>query len=640
VRLLTAELLSQGSVGPSILGPQLEPPAPILGAPPAERLPVPPLPDTTDTDVQGSSEGTEVAETRVINCWIEQPLHDQQLVSARPIDASRPLLAGRTYYLVLDVDQPRFGATTSDTIGALTAIARERTLETFTIALHLIVDTAVFVTYGIVSGELVTPTAGGPSYNRVVWAFAPLPGASSGTLVVACSAFGELFQELRLEVQITTDTAQAAAPLADTSTASAVAIKRRGRTTAAIAERAEQRAGEQSERISLLVTNVDRAYTLTVLGAGRIGATIKLVPETVDTLLKDVRATLKRVVETEHDGGWIYCLETSIPPEVHQKTLRTLAATGRQLFDDIFFHDQNDSQALKLGEELARFSRERKLDITVAADHFPIPWTLIYTGEDLEHPDAELFWGFRHTLQYVPEFAAGTLEAFDTAITAHEALPLAFVFDTAVIAENSDLVPVAEHPQAVKQLAHVAVDEIQTRDQLLALLKNAGAPPLVYFYTHAYSLQTDEVASDGQLGTGGSYLSIAGEHVTLRDMKRVARIGRERFATAPLVFLNACQGAEMDAIQTSGLLTYFIGLGARGAIGTEVDTPAVFAAEFGHEFLRRFTAGGVPLGRLMRELRHEYLTAKNNVMGLVYALYASGDVRVERAKPQARERST
>jgi hypothetical protein len=644
VRLLTAELLSHGSLGRSVLAPQIEPPAPVLGVPPPERLPVPPQPVPAEGHPQASAEGPESAgseiETRVINCWIELPIRDQRSVSARPIDAARPLLAGRTYQLVLDVDQPRFGATTSEAIGELADIARERELKEFTIALQLIVDDAVFATYGITSGELVVPIAGGASFNRVIFAFAPRSGATAGTLVVACSAFGQLFQELRLEVGITADEAQAAVPLADDSQPVAPPIKRRGRKTTAVAEQAGQIVREPVEHISLLVTSVDRAYTLSVLGAGRIGATIKLAPETVNTILKNVRATLKRVVETEHDGGWIYCLETTIPQAVHQQTVRTLALAGRQLFDDIFFHDQNDSQALKLGEELARFSRERKLDITVAADRFPIPWTLIYPGDDPENPDAELFWGFRHTIQYVPEFAAGTLDAFDTAIPAGDALPLAFVLDTAVIADNSDLEPVARHPAAVKELARVAVEEVQTRAGLLALLKQADVPPLLYFYTHAYSVQTDEVASDGQLGSGASYISVEGQHVTLQEMKRVARIGRERFASAPLLFLNACQGAEMDATQTSGLLTYFIALGARGAIGTEVDTPAVFAAEFGREFLARFTAGGVPLGALMRDLRREYLTQKNNVMGLVYALYASGDLRVEHAKERARERST
>jgi hypothetical protein len=65
-------------------------------------------------------------------------------------------------------------------------------------------------------------------------------------------------------------------------------------------------------------------------------------------------------------------------------------------------------------------------------------------------------------------------------------------------------------------------------------------------------------------------------------------------------------------------------------IGTEVETPALFAAEFAKDFIRRFAAGGQPLGELLLDMRREYLEQKNNVMGLVYALYSSGDVVVER----------
>jgi hypothetical protein len=77
-------------------------------------------------------------------------------------------------------------------------------------------------------------------------------------------------------------------------------------------------------------------------------------------------------------------------------------------------------------------------------------------------------------------------------------------------------------------------------------------------------------------------------------------------------------------------MPYFIGRGARGMIGTEVETPALFAAEFAKEFIKRFAAGGITLGELLRDMRVEYLEQKNNIMGLVYALYSSGEVVVKR----------
>ena len=79
------------------------------------------------------------------------------------------------------------------------------------------------------------------------------------------------------------------------------------------------------------------------------------------------------------------------------------------------------------------------------------------------------------------------------------------------------------------------------------------------------------------------------------------------------------------------MVPYLINRGIRGVLGTEVDTPALFAAEFAQVLLERFVAGDAPLGEVLLALRRHYLFDKNNVMGLVYALHSSGDVVVRRA---------
>ena len=53
-------------------------------------------------------------------------------------------------------------------------------------------------------------------------------------------------------------------------------------------------------------------------------------------------------------------------------------------------------------------------------------------------------------------------------------------------------------------------------------------------------------------------------------------------------------------------------------------------AEFAKEFMKRFTAGDVALGDLLRDLRVEYARDKHNIMGLLYALYSNGDVMIAR----------
>jgi hypothetical protein len=95
------------------------------------------------------------------------------------------------------------------------------------------------------------------------------------------------------------------------------------------------------------------------------------------------------------------------------------------------------------------------------------------------------------------------------------------------------------------------------------------------------------------------------------------------------VFLNACQSAGLSPYLYDGLVPYLVARGARGVIGTEVDTPALFAAEFAQTLLALLLAGGQPIGRLLRDTRRKYLLHKQNVMGLVYALYSSADIAIK-----------
>ncbi|MBC8076441.1 MAG: CHAT domain-containing protein, partial [Chloroflexales bacterium] len=87
---------------------------------------------------------------------------------------------------------------------------------------------------------------------------------------------------------------------------------------------------------------------------------------------------------------------------------------------------------------------------------------------------------------------------------------------------------------------------------------------------------------------------------------------------------------EMSALLYSGLVPYLIQKGARGVIGTEVDTPALFAAEFAKRFFQRFLTEQIGLGQLMLELRREFVEKHNNISGLFYSLYSNGAVCVVR----------
>jgi hypothetical protein len=67
--------------------------------------------------------------------------------------------------------------------------------------------------------------------------------------------------------------------------------------------------------------------------------------------------------------------------------------------------------------------------------------------------------------------------------------------------------------------------------------------------------------------------------------------------------------------------------GARGVIGTECATPALFAARWAERFFDGFLAGEA-LGATFLRLRQEFLRDHNTPLGLLYAVHSDGDIRI------------
>ena len=98
----------------------------------------------------------------------------------------------------------------------------------------------------------------------------------------------------------------------------------------------------------------------------------------------------------------------------------------------------------------------------------------------------------------------------------------------------------------------------------------------------------------------------------------------------PLVFINACESAELSPAFYDGFVPYFMAKGARGVVGTQCKTPALFAAEWAKRFFERFLDGDA-LGEAFLDLRREFLDAHGNPLGLLYAVHCDGDTRIEPA---------
>jgi hypothetical protein len=169
--------------------------------------------------------------------------------------------------------------------------------------------------------------------------------------------------------------------------------------------------------------------------------------------------------------------------------------------------------------------------------------------------------------------------------------------------------------------AQVVVRE--TGDEVAQALADTATPDQVfYFYCHAVS----KSLSEGGGPDSSALVLSGGRRLTLGDLYIDAPL-KKILAGAPLVFINACESAELSPLFYDGFVRYFMAKGARGVIGTECETPALFAAEWARRFFDQFLAGE-SLGRIFLDLRREFYDQHNNLLGLLYALYVDGDTQI------------
>lgn len=578
-------------------------------------------------------------DNRVVNGWLEGWSQDSPAAAERTwrrIERDEPLLQGLTYELKIEVDAPRAGALFSGDTSKLEGVAelfRRTDADEVTILVELVVDPAEFRLYEEPSARLIVPREVRPSKNRVTFSLEPLkPGQL--TIKVMCYALRQPFMEREVKVTVTDQAGVAVRG----GQKNAITVQQRGLTMAGAMSRiAREPAGE---RISLYIAELTNEYQFILTGATVMRATVRLDRDTVRSALANARKDfLDQFVMKKVGRTWVYLAEDpAIPPEVYRADLEELALIGRDLFTAVFYGrlGKKSLDAAAMGDRLRQLSKAHTLDIKIVSDSFMFPWQLMYDRPDDGSPvDPDGFWGFKHIIQYMPEFSAGGLVGFGNEITVEGKLPVTVIYDQNIDAQFGFPV-VASQRQRFADTPGIQLTELLTKDQVLALFRDQDAPPLIYLYIHNVSLFPGEAGKDAQgkelpFGTDGSQLFVSDGAVLLRDIKRRASVELPPFKNAPLIFVNACQSAELQPGQFDGLLPYLMQRGARGAIGTEVNTPVNFAARFGAELIAEFAQGEKTLGELLLDKRRAYRDQHNNIMGLIYALYSSGDLIVERA---------
>lgn len=590
---------------------------------PAERSPAPAL----------LNEVAAVQDDRVFNLWIEQRLQREVEIAGggrtltRIVPPEEALAIGGMYAVNVNVAAPLASARVR--AGGVEQAEQMTAAAQIEVDVRLVTDSAFFKVYGIPQQKIIFPR-GGVSKNIASFIIEPIK-QGVGEITAFLSLNQKPFQKIVAQVAI------GAAALADLP---AEPVRASGLTLAAAAATMSSPLAYPAETdASLIIVRETTGYTFILsLGSGYTVARLNLAEkEIVDAIRRARSAFLEKIVKKLDPSRNAYAYQlkdTTIPEAIHQEALRDLRQIGDLLFRSLFFAPGSSDQGKEIGHLLRAATAERELRINVIAERFAFPWSLVYAlpFKPSDPVDPMGFWGYRHIIEYTPQFSARQPSAFAPEINAVDRLRVGFVFDQTIDAQfNAPII--AEQRQVLPGIDGVAVTEYDTRDKFLDLLsRSQGVPQIIYFYGHAVSRSPGEreAATGIEYGLGDSYLSINGEAITLDEMNLYAGLDLDRFDSAPLVVLNACESAELSPELYNGLVPYLIGRGARGVIGTEVLMPAFFAAEFAPVLLRRFAAGNTRLGDLLRDMRREYLRDKRNVLPLIYALYSNAEMIVKR----------
>jgi hypothetical protein len=391
----------------------------------------------------------------------------------------------------------------------------------------------------------------------------------------------------------------------------------------------------QPRDLNLTILNTGAGFQVIMSGAVGAMATLPITLAQLDQMIAQVRQELLKIVHlgVGPDRTRVYQVGIDIPPDVNQLVLQQLAREGFRLYQRIFYGPAADAQANLLGDRLREMAQQETLKIQIFSQQFMLPWGILYVADeyDPDGVDPEMFLGLKHVIEHIP--LQPGMQVIDATIDSRPGLAVSLNLN-ADIDRQMGMPLIAEQRRYWERIGEsggVAVIARESSDEVTqALADTATADQILYFYCHAIS---KSLAEGG--GPDDSTLVLSGNgRVTLGDLNLFAS-PRRALPGTPLVFINACESAELSPLFYDGFVPYFMAKGARGVIGTECETPALFAAEWARRFFDRFLAGE-PLGQIFLGLRREFYHEHGNLLGLLYALYVDGDTQVVPAVNLAR----
>ena len=408
-----------------------------------------------------------------------------------------------------------------------------------------------------------------------------------------------------------------------------------GGTTGAVAEtlslgRSPAAAHALSAReVGLSIQPGVGGYDCIVYGSVAGKAKLPLQPAELGAAIDAARADLMDVVYQKNGKRLVFQQGIDIDANDRKAALKVMARAGRRLFQRLFFGPAAGADSKKVGQFLQKLAGDRtsRLRVQIVANTVPVPWGLLYMDDvaDETKLDWDNFLGMRHVIEVIP--LQPELSVIERTIPSDQpALAVSLNLNETIDAQMGAPYVADQKTfwdKAAQSRKRMRITNRTKSTDLTKALANAGTnDQILYFYCHAASTGLAE-------GPDKSSIVLTDAEVTLGDLSLDAPTDVQ-LAGNPLVFINACESGKMSPTFYDGFVPYFMAKGARGVVGTECETPALFAAQWAQRFFERFL-DGEPLGDAFLNLRREFLEEHGNPLGLMYAVHCDGDTQIEPA---------
>lgn len=370
----------------------------------------------------------------------------------------------------------------------------------------------------------------------------------------------------------------------------------------------------------------ERGYDVVVWGAVSTQVTLPITRDYLNQAIINARAKLMAVVmQKGADRTLSFQKDVQIDKAEADTAMEILREAGGTLFRKLFFSNDAGKDVRRVGEFLREqaTNKNSKLTIQIISKNFPLPWPLLYVGEENAPTDWECFLGMRHIIEQIP--LQPDLNIPDDKIASNSpSLSVSVNVNAGIDAQmgSNFVARQLDYWKAASASLGLRVVERQQRDELLTAMNGTSDDQIMYLYCHADTTGIGDVD-----GIDSSCFILTGDQkLTLGDLSSKASISTQ-LAGKPLVIVNACESAQLSPMFYDGFVPYFMAKGARGVIGTECKTPALFATEWALQFFPMLLSG-TTVGEAMLATRRYAWTQWNNPLGLLYAVYCATDTRI------------